>query len=85
MAKKQIIFDYTPEFLEVENKIKELIKIRKNANIANIAAEEPEHIKNIKRNSYKVSLKIICLELYNALEAWSNSGARIESPEKTET
>lgn len=82
MAKKQIIFDYTPEFLEVENKIKELIKIRKNANIA---AEEPEHIKNIKRNSYKISLKIICLELYNALEAWSNSGARIESPEKTET
>lgn len=82
MAKKQIIFDYTPEFLEVENKIKELIKIRKNANIA---AEEPEHIKNIKRNSYKVSLKIICLELYNALEAWSNSGSRIESPEKTET
>lgn len=82
MAKKQIIFDYTPEFLEVENKIKELIKIRKNANIA---AEEPEHIKNIKRNSYKISLKIICIELYNALEAWSNSGARIESPEKTET
>lgn len=82
MAKKQIIFDYTPEFLEVENKIKELITIRKNANIA---AEEPEHIKNIKRNSYKISLKIICLELYNALEAWSNSGARIESPEKTET
>lgn len=82
MAKKQIIFDYTPEFLEVENKIKELITIRKNTNIA---AEEPEHIKNIKRNSYKISLKIICLELYNALEAWSNSGARIESPEKTET